>query len=153
MRLLTKQTFIIAAGILLLTAASCKDNSTNSSDISIVITSVTQSVSELNQCDIGSGPMASEYLFEIEYEASEEIEIDGVEFDLDWSSGDQDNNIFASQFNATTETVTFDWCFRYGDEEQWFELDLKIIAENERAESNEYNIRVEKPEGANKRTQ
>jgi hypothetical protein len=153
MRSFTKQTFIIAAGILLLTAPSCKDNSTNSSDVSIVITNVTPTLAELNQCDIGSGSMASEFLFEIEYEASEEIDIDGVEFDLDWSSGDQDNNIFASQFNATTETVTFDWCFRYGDEEQWFELDLKIIAENERAESNEFNIRVDKPEGANKSTQ
>ncbi len=143
------------AGMLILAVTSCKDDSTSSSDVSIVITNVTQSLLELNECDIDSGPMASEFLFDIEYEASEDIDIDGVEFDLSWSSGDQDNNIFVSQFNADNEneTVDFDWCFRYGDAEQWFELDLKIIAENEDVESNEFNIRVDRPNGANKITE
>jgi hypothetical protein len=153
MRPKIKKTSTIIAGILVLTTVSCKDNSTNSSDVSIVITNVTQSIVELNGCDIGSGPMASEFLFDIEYEASEEIDIDGIEFDLNWSSGDQDNNVFVSQFNATNVTADFDWCFRYGAEEQWFELNLKIIAENERAESNEFKIRVDRPEGANKSLQ
>lgn len=140
-------------GMLILALNSCKDDSTSSSDISIVITNVTQSLLELNECDIGSGPMASEFFFEIEYEASEDIDIDGVEFDLSWSSGDQDNDIFVSQFNADDETADFDWCFRYGNQEQWFELDLKIIAENEDVESNEFNIRVDRPNDANKITQ
>lgn len=144
---------VIAVYMIVLSAVSCKDNSTNSSDMSIVITNVTHTIVELNNCDIGSGLPASEFLFEIDYEASEEIDIDGIEFDLLWSSGDEEGDIFSGQFNAATETVTFDWCFRYGDEEQWFELDLKIIAENERAESNEFNIRVDKPEGANKNSQ
>lgn len=144
---------IITAIILILTSASCKDSSTNSSDISIEIVNVNQSLLSLNQCDIGSGLPASEFLFDIEYEASEGIDIDGIEFDLLWSAGDVDSDIFSGQFKASAETVTFDWCFRYGAEEEWFELDLKIIAENEKVESNEFNIRVDKPDGANKSSQ
>lgn len=94
--------------------------------------------------------MATEFLFDIEYEATDEIDIDGVEFDLTWSNGDQSDNRFSSQFNANSNTVSFDWCFRFGNEQEWFELDLKILAEDEDVESNEFNIRVDRPEGANK---
>lgn len=141
----------IHLALLALTATSCKDDSTSSDDISIQIINVSQSLSELNECDIDSGLPASEFLFDIEYTSSSaNIDIDGIEFDLVWSSGDQENNIFTNQFNVNDETLTFDWCFRYGAEEEWIELDLKILAEDEEVESNEATIRVDKPENANK---
>lgn len=90
------------------------------------------------------------YLSNIDYEASDEIDIDGIEFDLTWSDGDQSNNRFSSNFNENGNTVSFDWCFRFGEEQDWFELDMKILAEDEEVESNEFNIRVDRPEGANK---
>ncbi|MCG2588430.1 hypothetical protein [Rhodohalobacter sulfatireducens] len=143
-------TIVLVVFVLVLTSVSCKDNSTNSSNISIEITNVTPSLLSLNECDIGLGALASEFLFDIEYSATDEIEIDGIEFDLLWDSEDQENNILSSQFNPSDGSVSFDWCFRFGTDEQWFELDIKILAENGKVESNEYNIRVDKPVGANK---
>lgn len=142
---------VIIMGMLVLTVTSCKDDSTSSEDISIEILNVTQSLIELNECDIDSGLPASEFLFEMEYVASTQVDIDGVEFDLNWSSGDQSHNIFTNDFNDDEGTLLFDWCFRYSDNEDWFELDLKILAEDEEVESNEVTIRVDKPENANKR--
>lgn len=55
----------IAVCVWVFTAVSCKDNSSNSGGISIEIINVTQSLLELNQCDIDSGAMASEFLFNI----------------------------------------------------------------------------------------
>lgn len=127
---------------------SCKDNSSSSSDITVTITNGTAAPIELNQCNIGSGSLATEFLFLLEYQSSDEIDIDGVEFDLTWSDGDGSQNIFENSFSDDNNILDFDWCFRYGSTE-WFEIDVKILAEDEEIESNEYTIRVDRPEGAN----
>lgn len=141
----------IVAGLLFGITTSCKDDSASSdSGASVEIINATSAIVELNACNIDSGNPATEYLYTIEYLANPaEIDIDGVEFDLTWSDGDEDPNIFTNEFDRNGSTLEFDWCFRFGDTE-WFELDLKILADDEQVESNEFNIRVERPDGANK---
>ncbi len=144
---LTIRLLIFCISLAILT--SCKDDSTSSDDITIEIVNGTFSFNEVNECDFDSGASGTEFLFLIEYEASDDIDISGVEFDLIWSDGEEDPNIFDDLFEATNQTLQFEWCFRFGTTE-WFELDLKILAENREVESNEYTIRVDKPEDANK---
>jgi len=132
---------------LVLVLSGCKDDDEEVQPI-INLTSATYSVESLNACDIGSGDLASNFIFELEYEASPSLEFDGIEFDLRWSDGDQSNNIVVSTFQRSDDFVEFDWCFRFGTTE-WFELDATIVGENETVESNPVTIRVEKPQDAN----
>ena len=141
--------FVAILIVVCLTFSSCKDDSTSANGALIEITNVTSNVIELNSCEIDQGDLATEFLFDMEVEASPDLDIDGVEFDLTWSNGDESPNIFTNEFTTGENLVSFDWCFRYGTTE-WFELDLKILAENEEVESNEYKIRVNQPNGANK---
>lgn len=143
----TTKLLILCISLVIVT--SCKDDSTSSGDITIEIVNGTSTFNELNDCDIGSGASATEFLFSLGFEASDNIDIDGVEFDLVWSDEDEAPNIFTDDFEVTNQTLQFHWCFRYGPTD-WFELDLKILAEDEEVESNEYTIRVDRPEGANK---
>ena len=139
--------------ILFLTViTSCKDDSTSSNQPVIEISQVSATIVDLNDCSIDSNDPATRYNFMLEYDASSEVSIDGVEFDLNWSNGDESPNIFANDVNVEANTVDFNWCFRYGSTD-WFELDLKILAEDEQIESNEFNLRVDKPNGANKSSQ
>lgn len=135
--------------VLFLSVSACKDDSASSNSASIEITNATVTFIDVNDCDIGSGPEATEFLFTLSIDATPGIDINGVEFDLIWSDGEEDPNIFSEDFNIAEGTLDFDWCFRYGTTE-WFELDMKILAEDEEIESNEYNIRVDRPNGANK---
>ena len=71
-----------------------------------------------------------------------------MEFDLLWSDGSESQNRFEDDFNLSGGMLDFDWCFRFGTLD-WFELDVKVLANDEEIESNIYTIRVEKPDGAN----
>ena len=129
---------------------SCKDNSTSSDDISVEITDGSAAVIELNTCDIDSGSFATEFRFTLQLDAPSDVDIDGIEFDLTFQSGADISSLLQDSFNRSDQTVQFDYCFRYGSHGDWFELNLKILAEDEEIESNEYTIRVDRPEGANK---
>lgn len=137
--------WVFLPAILLLFSPACNDDE---ADPALVLTGVSSSFDTLNECDIGGSTMATEFDFVLEFDRSEGIEIDGVEFDLYWSDGDDDQNNFTDNFDVVGNTVVFDWCFRYGTTE-WFELDFKLLANGEEIESNVFKLRVEKPEGAN----
>ena len=140
--------FLLALCIILLSFASCKDDSTSSAMPIVEITDGSYTVIEINDCDIGGDP-ATEFLFELIYNASSDIDIDGVEFDDLFSSGQEIENNFEDDLDVSGNSLSFDWCYRFGSNE-WVELTLKILAENEQVESNEYTLRVDRPEGANK---
>jgi len=143
--------FILTIISVILVTTSCKDNSTGSDDPSIVITNITSSLLSLNECNIDSGLPASEFLFEVDFDANSDIEIDGVEFDLIFIGGGESPNRFSDDFDLSNEGLEFDWCFRFANTEG-VELILKILANDETLESNEVTIKVDKPEGANKTT-
>jgi len=94
--------------ILFLTViTSCKDDSTSSNQPVIEISQVSATIVDLNDCSIDSNDPATRYNFMLEYDASSEVSIDGVEFDLNWSNGDESPNIFANDVNVEANTVDF----------------------------------------------
>lgn len=130
---------------------SCKDSSTNSGEPFIEITNAATTLFALNDdgCDFGDSGVGSAFLFEIDVDASSDIEIDGVEFDISFVDGAEIPNRFTNDFDLTDDGLEFIWCFRF-EETGGVELDLKILANNESIESNVVSINIERPDGANK---
>ena len=137
--------------IICFTFISCKDDSTSPDETYIEITNVTATLFGLNVdgCDFGEDGVGSAFLFDVAFEASSDIEVDGVEFDLNFVGGAEFPNTFTDDFDLTNSGLEFIRCFRFEGTEA-VELDLKILANDESIESNEVNIRIEAPEGANK---
>lgn len=104
----------------------------------------------LNTCDIGSGANATVFTFQIELESvpMQELDLDGVEFDLEWSDGDTSEDIFEDDIIISGSTVEYDWCFRFGSTD-WFEVKPVIVDSDRNPLSNAVTIRVNKPAGAN----
>ena len=135
--------------IICFTLISCKDDSTSSDRTFVEITNAAGTLLELNECSFDSEAPGSNFLFEISFDASSDVEIDGVEFDLSFVNGATFNNIFFDDFDMTNGGLEFEYCFRF-EGTDGFELDLKILANNESLESNEVTISIDRPEGANK---
>ncbi|NBC02674.1 MAG: hypothetical protein GVY20_03115 [Bacteroidetes bacterium] len=131
---------------------SCKDNSTNVNTPSLEITNVTYSLFALNSdgCDFGSDGVGSAFLIEIDFDASSNIEIDGIEYDLNFVDRAEFPNTFVDDFDLTNEGLEFIRCFLFEETEGVELAELKILANDESVESNEVNISIDRPEGANK---
>ena len=101
-------------------------------------------------CDFGSDGVGSAFLIEIDFDASSNIEIDGIEYDLNFVGGAEFANTFVDDFDLTNEGLEFIRCFLFEDTEGVELAELKILANDESVESNEVNISIDRPEGANK---
>lgn len=141
--LLAKKLPIIIAFLIL---TSCSDDDEVQPTVRIV--DGMSSYDVLNDCNIGSGDLATDFNFDLDIETTGNIEIDGVEFDIEWSDGSESLNRFEDNFVVVGNSLLFDWCFRF-DYTEWFDLKITLLAGNEEIESNQFTIRVEKPEDAN----
>lgn len=134
-----------AVVILLLTALTgCNKNNDESSFITAKVS--TSMFEELNTCDIGSCCPATRFDFTITYEASSEVEIDNIIFDLKWSDGDLDNSV-ETIFSDSGTSIKYDWCYKFGIAE-WVEITHKLVTKQGTI-SNSSIVRLHKPEGAN----
>ena len=120
---------------------SCGDDS----EEFITAKTSTFSFDVLNTCDIGSGALATSFDFVIEFEASDNIEVSKILFDLKWSNGDTESTE-TTEFSATSTRVEYDWCYRFGGD--WVEITHRIETKND-ITSNESVIKVNRPVGAN----
>ena len=102
----------------------------------------------LNGCDIGSGPMATEFIFEIELAMAPTMQLGGVEFDVEWADGDVSEDRFEEDIIISGTTIEYDWCFRFGSLD-WFEVKATVVDDDRNPLSNEVSIRVNRPAGAN----
>ena len=112
----------------------------------ITANATTFTFNELNTCNIGSGLPATSFDFVIDYEASENIEITKITFDLDWSNGDSESTE-TTEFNDLGTRIEYDWCYRFGGDD-WVEITQRIVTNNDLT-SNSSVIRVNRPDGAN----
>lgn len=114
----------------------------------LTVTGSDFSFDTLNTCDIGSGDFATLFNFHLELPSAPTIEVGGVEFDLEWSNGNETENILEDDLVMTGTTISYDWCFRFGSTD-WFELRQTLVDPDGKALSNEVTLRVNKPAGAN----
>lgn len=121
---------------------SCGDDSEN------FITAKTSSVTfnDLNTCDIGSGLPATSFDFIIDYEASDNIEITKILFDLKWTSGESESTE-TTEFTDTGMQIEYDWCYRFGTDD-WVEITHRLETKNDK-KSNSSVVKVNRPAGAN----
>lgn len=121
---------------------SCGDDSEN------FITAKTSSVTfdDLNTCDIGSGLPATSFDFIIDYDASDNIEITKILFELTWTSGESES-VETTDFTDTGAQIEYDWCYRFGSDD-WVEISHRLETKNDK-KSNSSLVRVNKPDGAN----
>lgn len=145
MQRLTSLGRTLMLALFVLAIASC---SKDDAEPDIRITNGSSSFDVLNDCDIGSGPLATLFTFTLNLAALPAEDIDGIEFDLEWEDGSESQNLFDDNFDIIGNSLEFDWCFRFGSL-NWFEIRAKVLADDERQESNEVTIRVNRPSGAN----
>jgi hypothetical protein len=125
---------------------SCKDDESPSPQFQILNGS--SSYEDLNECALSSGNPGTHFDFELDLQpADASASIKEVRFDLLWDDGDNEKNIEEDDFTIVDNTLTFDWCFRFGSSE-WFEVTVRVIDENN-VKSNSQKIKVNKPDGAN----
>ena len=131
------------ATIVLLLAACSKDDKHPLS-----AASGSSTYDSLNTCAFNSGNPGTLFAFQINLETAPTVTIGAIEFDLEWSNGDESKDIYEDDFTINGSTVEFDWCFRFGSTD-WFEVRPTILDENDKTLSNTIKIRVNKPAGAN----
>ena len=125
---------------------ACSDDDSPSPQFKIL--SGTSSYEDLNECSFSGGNPGTEFYFHLQLQpADANASVDKISFDLLWDDGDNEKNIEEDDFTIVDNTLTFDWCFRYGSSE-WFEVTVRVIDENN-VKSNSQKIRVDKPDGAN----
>jgi hypothetical protein len=125
---------------------SCKHDESPSPQFQILNGS--SSYEDLNECSFSSGNPGTSFDFELDLQPADgNATVDQISFDLLWDDGDNEKNIEEDDFTIVGNTLTFDWCFRYGSSE-WFELTVRVIDSNN-VKSNSQKIKVNKPDGAN----
>lgn len=134
---------IVVACLFSLLFISCGDDE---SDNFITAKSTTFIFNELNTCDIGSGLPATSFDFNIDYDASDNIEITNILFDLKWSGGDTESTE-TNEFTDTGMRIEYDWCYRFGNDD-WVEITQRLETKND-ITSNTSVIKVNRPDGAN----
>lgn len=117
------------------------------SDFFITAKASTSSFEQLNTCDISSCCLATEFDFNVVYEASSGIEIDKIIFDLKWSDGDTETGVKEAVFSDSGTSVVYNWCYKFGDDD-WVEITHRLISK-QGITSNTSVVRLNKPEGAN----
>jgi hypothetical protein len=131
--------------VVLLLFSGCSSDDGPKDTINMVQPALT-SFTELNTCDIGGCCLATEFDFSISYAASDGTEIARIEFELEWSDGDTDENS-ENDFSDTGSNVTYDWCYRFG-ETIWVDITHILVSTNG-AKSSPITVRLMKPDGAN----